>query len=149
MRRHLLNVAEILQVLGFTLPPDPDRSAADTELLFEEHYQRLSITRYTCTEDTDAGEVHVYSLSGQTGAEEALVLESPPGVRTKMMLARYLLLAEALEEDETLEAAWANNSLVALQNRAAPLLPEAPPPAAVGRGRAGGGRRARGRGRGA
>ena len=147
MRRRLLNVAEILQVLGFSLPPGPDRSAADTELLVEEHYQRLHATRHTCTEDTEAGEVHVYTLSYQADAEEALVLESAPAARTKLMLTRHLQRAEALEEDETLEATWAN-SHTDLQNRAAHLLPEVPPPAAVGRGRAGGGRRARDRGRG-
>ena len=34
MRPHLLNLGEILQVLGFALPPDPDRSAAQSELPF-------------------------------------------------------------------------------------------------------------------
>ena len=82
MRPHLLNIAEILQVLGFALPPDPDRSAAETELLFEEHYQRLHATRHTCTLDTEAGEMHVYTLSEQADAEEALVLKSAPAART-------------------------------------------------------------------
>ena len=147
MRPHLLNLAEILQVLGFALPPDPDRSAAQTELLLEEHYQRLHATRHTCSEDTEAGEVHVYRLTDPEHAEEAMLLETAPGARTKMMLARHLQRSEALEDDETLEAVW-NKSLTDLQYRAAAFLPDAPPAAPVGRGRAAGGRRGRGRGRG-
>ena len=150
MRPHLLNLAEILQVLGFALPPDPDRSAAESELLLEEHFQHLQVTRHRCVEDPEAAEVHTYLLSDQENAEEALVLESSPGSRTKMMLARLLQRSEALGEDETLEAAW-NSSLADLQDRAAaylPGVPEGPVPAVVGRGRAGAGRRGRGRGRG-
>ena len=130
------------------MPPGPDRSAAESELLFEEHFQRLLVTRHTCSEDVESGEVHVYLLADQEPAEEAMILESDPGARTKMMLARHLQRSEALEDDETLEAAW-NNSLTDLQHRAAASLPGAPPAAAGGRGRARGGRRARGRGGGA
>ena len=82
MRPQLLNIAEILQVLGFSLPPDPDRTSADAELLYEEHYQLLRITRHRCTLDPEAAEVHVYSLSDEADAEEALVMEAAPGART-------------------------------------------------------------------
>ena len=91
----------------------------------------------------------MYLLSNQEDAEEAMVLESSPGARTKMMLARHLQRSEALGEGETLEAAW-NDSLADLQDRAAaylPGVPEGPVPAVVGRGRAGAGRGGRGRGR--
>ena len=38
LRPQLLNIAEMLQALCFALPPDPERTAATTELLMEEHY---------------------------------------------------------------------------------------------------------------
>ena len=146
LRPQLLSIAELLQILGFALPPDPDRTSATTELLLEEHYRQLNIVRFTCTLETGAPEVHTYSLSDEVDAEEAMALELTPAARTKMVLVRCLHRAEALEEDETLERAWAS-SLVTLQARAAPLLPApaAAPPAAAAvlRGRG----RGRGRGR--
>ena len=90
----------------------------------------------------------MYLLSHQEPAEEALILESDAGARTKMMLARLLQRSEALEDGETLEAAW-SKSLSDLQNRASVFLPDAPPAAVVGGGRARGGRRGRGRAGGA
>ena len=164
LRPQLLNIAEILQILGFALPPDPDRTCATTELLLEGHYQNLNIVRFTCTLDTEAPEVHTYNLSEEVDAEEAMVLELTPDSRTKMMLVRCLQREGALAEEETLERAWAS-SLATLKARTGPLLPvpaAAPPPAGGrgrGRGRDGGpgrggggaphgGRGGRGRGRG-
>ena len=140
LRPQLLNIADILQSLGFVLPPDPARTSAVTELLLEEHYQTLQIMRFTCALDTEAPEVHVYSLAEEVDAEEAMALELSPEARTKMVLVRSLQRADALQEDETLERAWAS-SLATLQARAAPLFPAAP-------ARAGGRGRGRGRGRG-
>ena len=149
LRPQLLNIAEMLQALGFALPPDPERTAATTELLLEEHYQNLRIVRLTCTCDTEAPEPHVYTLSDDVDAEEAMALETSPDARTKMVLVRTLQRAGALAEDETLERAWASN-LPRLQDRAAPHLPDpaAAPAPAGGRGRGGRGRRGRGKGRG-
>ena len=45
LRPHLLNIAEILQIIGFALPPGPARTSAETELLFKTHYQQLHIVR--------------------------------------------------------------------------------------------------------
>ena len=168
LRPQLLTLAEILQIRGFALPPDPERTSATTELLLEEHYQNLNIVRFTCTLNAEAPEVHVYSLSDEVDAEEAMALELSQETRTKMILVRCLQRAEAFEEDETLGTVWAS-SLATLRARAAPFLPvpaAAPPPARGrgggrdgGRGRGGGGAprggrggrgpgRARGRGRG-
>ena len=149
LRPQLLNIAEMLQALGFALPPDPERTAATTELLMEAHYQNLTILRFTCTCDTEALEPHVYTLSDDVDAEAAMALELAPDARTKMVLVRCLQRANDLAEDETLERAWASN-LPRLQDRAAPHLPDPPaaPAPAGGRGRGGGGRRGRGKGRG-
>ena len=58
----LLNVAELVQTLGVVaLPPDPDRSAADSELLYELAYRKLEGHKYKCTVEPAAG-VHVYML---------------------------------------------------------------------------------------
>ena len=43
LRPQLLNIAEILQALGFVLPQDPERASATTELLLEEHCQNLVV----------------------------------------------------------------------------------------------------------
>ena len=139
LRPQLLNIAEMLQALGFALPPDPERDAATTELLLGEHYQNVRIVRFTCTCDTEAPEPHVYTLSDDVDAEDAMALETSPDARTKMVLVRTLQRAGALAEDETLERAWASN-LPRLQDRAAPHLPDPPaaPAPAGGRGRGGG-----------
>ena len=148
LRPQLLTLAEIVQILGFTLPPDPDRTSAKTELLLELHYQNLHIARFTCTLQPEAPEVHVYSLSDEVDAEEAMALELTPEARTKMVHVRCLQRAEALAEDETLERAW-HSSLAALQARTAPLfpVPAATPPPAGGRARGRGRGCGRGRGR--
>ena len=90
LRPQLLTLAEILQILGFALPPDPDRASATTELLLELHYQILHIARLTCTLHSEPPEMHVYSLSDEVDAEEAMALEIAPDVRTHMVLVRSL-----------------------------------------------------------
>jgi len=145
----LLNSAEILQTLqAIDLPPDPERTAAHTELLIETHYEHLEILRCTCTLEPAAPEVHMYHLDGEVNAETALALELSAEHRAKMVLARALERHADLKPDESLQRAWANN-LAELRARtahlfqapAAPALPIAPP---AGRGRGG---RVAGRGR--
>ena len=148
LRPQLLNIAEILQILGCALPPDPERTTATTELLLEAHYQHLHIVCCTCTLDTENHEVHVYSISDEVDAEEAMALELTPETRTKMVLARSLQRAEALGPDEPLERVWAS-PLATLQARCEALFP-VPAAAALpagGRGRRGGRGRGRARGR--
>ena len=148
MRTQLLNIAELLLALGVAVPPDPDRSAADTELLLEQQYQHLNITRYTCNVDADAPEVHVYRLSDEQDAEEAFLHEATPGARTQIMLARLLQRSNLLDVEESVSRVWQTSTLARLLERAAPVLPpDAPPegpPGPLGRGRGPG--RARGRG---
>lgn len=129
LKPELLSVAELLQATGFAAPPDPDRSAAATELLLEAHFENLEILRFECFVDEQADEVHVYSLGEPVLAETALTLELPPAQRTKMALARCLQRNEALAAEETLERAW-SSTLAQLQPRAAAFLPAPPGPAA-------------------
>ena len=138
----LLTIAEILQACGFRLPVDPLRSSAASEILLETQYQDLEILRFVGHLDTDAVEVHTYSLDSEVLAEDALALEAPFEQMTKMMLARFLHRNGAIHAGETLQTAWAE-PLAQLQARAAPLLPRGGP-----RGRGRGPRGLRGRGRG-
>ena len=63
MHQQLLSLAELLQTIGgVAVPPDPDRSAADTELLYESLYQDLHIERFTCALEAGGPDVHSYSL---------------------------------------------------------------------------------------
>ena len=139
----LLTIAEILQACGFLLPVDPLRSSAAAEILLETQYQDLEILQCVGLLETDAAEVHTYSLGSEVLAEDALALEAPFEQMTKMMLARFLHRNEALHAGETLQTAWAE-PLAQLQARAAPLLPGGGP---RGRGRGGRAGGARGRGR--
>ena len=165
MQQTLLSIAEVLQTLGVHIPPDPERSAAQTELFFEGKYENLEVLRFTCAVEAAALEPHTYSLGDEQHAETALASEVPGDSRTKMMLARCLQRNEDLAGDETLQTAW-GLSLAALRGRAAGFLPPAlaappapalapalapagpaaPPAPAAGRGRGGRGRAARGRG---
>ena len=166
-----LSLAELLQTLGYLLPPDPERTAAAAELFLESLYQDLEVLRFKCFVEPDAG-LHVYSLDNEILAEEAFTFEAPPDQRTKMALARLLQKRGAFAAGETLPLVWAL-SHANLLARAAPHLPAPPapapaaaaaappgappagppgaplvgPPAARGRGR-GGRAAAKGRGRG-
>ena len=141
----LLTIAEILQSCGFRLPVDHLRSSAAAEILLESQYQELEILRVKPLLDTEATEVHMYSLHEEVLAEEASALEAPAEQMTKMMLARYLQRHGDLQAGETLQAAWAQ-PLERLQARTAPLL-RGRGPRGGGRGGRGRGRRGRGRGR--
>ena len=122
MHQVLLSTAAILQTLQATdLPPDPARTAAQTELLLETHYEHLEILRCTCTLEPADPEVHVYHLDGEVNAETALALELSAEHRTKMVLARALQRHGDLNQDETLQRAWGNN-LAELRARTALLF---------------------------
>ena len=149
LQQQLLSLAELLQTIGgVAVPPDPARTAADTELLLEASYETLEITRYRCTVQTAVDEVHTYVLDEGVDAEAAHALAVPSDHRTKMVLARALQRHQGLVANESLRDAW-NLTLPTLQGRAAPLFPAGPPGPADGRGRRGGrGRGGRGRARG-
>ena len=130
---------------GNGVPPDPDRSAADQELLLEAQYQDLEVMRYKCTVEPAAEEVHMYSLDIGVHAETALSMALTAEHRTKMVLARALQRHAMFAANETLQAAW-NLPLARLSARATPLFPPVPVVPAAGKGR--GGPRGKGRGRG-
>ena len=122
MHQVLLSTAEILQTLqAIDLPPDPARTAAQTELLLETHYEHLEILRCNCTLEPAGPEAHVYHLDGEVNAETALALELSAEHRTKMVLARALQRHGDLNPDETLQRAWGNN-LAELRARTALLF---------------------------
>ena len=124
-----LSLAELLQTLGYMLPPDPDRTAATAELLLEAVYQDLEVMRFKPVVQPEAG-LHVYALAEETLAEDAFMLEAPPDQRTKMTLARLLQRQGAYAAGETLPLVWAL-SHANLLARAAPHLPAPPAPAAA------------------
>ena len=149
MEQQLLSIAELLQTIGgVAVPADPERTAAQTEILLETLYQDLEILRFTCTVEP-AADVHMYTLGMQVNAELAFSMEVSFEHRTKMALARSLQRNEEFNPDETLPIVW-GLSLANLRGRTAHLFPAGPPdpPApdvpAAGRGRGKG----RGRGRG-
>ena len=135
MQQSLLTIAELLQQLGGgpVLPEDTARTAAETELLLERRYMDLEITRFKCSVEPEAPDVHVYTLEDEDNAEVALVSETPAERRTKMMLARALDRNEELLDGENLRKAW-DTTLANLIGRAGHLWP-APAPAPRGRGR--------------
>ena len=126
MRQHLLSIAEVLQTIGgIAVPPDPERTAAQTELLLESQYEHIEIMRFTCTLEPAAPEALVFDLNGEVNAEAALAIELSVEHRTKMVHARCLQRNDELLDDETLQIAW-NKTLAALRLRTAHLLPVPP-----------------------
>ena len=143
MQQQMLTLAEILQTIeGPGLPPDPERTAATTELLLESYFQDMEILRSACSLEPHAPDVHMFSLEPELNAEAAFALESPAEHRTKMVLARALQRHHELLPGETLQNLW-NLSLGVLRARTAPLFPDLEPPPAPapltvpGRGRGG------------
>ena len=123
MQQQLLTLAEILQTIGGVhLPPDAERTAAETELLLESHYQNLELLRFRCTHEHAAPGVHMYTLHDEAHAETAYCMSLKADQRTKMVLARALQRNEALAEGETLQKAW-GESLATLRGRTAHLFP--------------------------
>ena len=148
----LLTIAEVLQTIGgVDVPADPERTASDTELLYERLYEDLEIQRFTAVVEPAAPDPHVFHLEGEVNAEIALAMEVPADHRTKMILSRCLQRNGELHDGETLQDAW-NTTLASLKARTAHLLPAPPPPPAPAHGPAAapaGRGRGRGRGRGA
>ena len=78
MHQELMSMAELMQTIGvIKLPPDPERTAATTELLLEAHLQDLEILRFSCVVEPAAPQVHTYSLGPEVLAESACALETP------------------------------------------------------------------------
>ena len=91
MQQELMTLAELTQTLGLpSLPEDPGRTFATTELRLEAHLQILDLLRMRCVVEPAAPDVHMYALGSETHAESALVFEATADQRTKMMLARPL-----------------------------------------------------------
>ena len=128
MQQQLLTLAEIMQTIGggMHLPPDAERTVAETELLLESQYQNLEIIRFECTHEPAAPHVHMYTLHDEAHAETAYCMSLKADKRTRMVLARALQRNDALGEGETLQKAW-KESLETLTGRTAHLFP---PPAA-------------------
>ena len=71
MNQHLLSLAELMQeVGGCVVPPDPHRTAGDTELLLEAQYQDKELLRYKCMIEPEAPDLHTNSLHEEEPAEE-------------------------------------------------------------------------------
>ena len=91
MHQVLLTLAELMQTLGGpVVPPDPERAAAQTEILLEARYQTLDLQRFTCTLEPAAPDVHMYTLGEPVHAETAYSMDLSADHRTKMVLARAL-----------------------------------------------------------
>ena len=122
MHQVLITLAELSQTLGLlSLPEDPERTSATTELLLEAHLQNQELLRMPCFVEPTAPDVHMYSLGPETLAESELVFEVPADQRTKMMLARLLQRTGNLRRQETLQTNW-NLPLNKLQERIRHLL---------------------------
>ena len=139
----LLTLAEILHTVGLGPPLDPEKGAAEQEILAEAHYDTLPLTRYE-GEETEGPERYLFLLGEGSSAEDAYLNDTGRAL-TKMTLARCLQRNGALGAGESLNSAW-NQTLATLQGRAAAWLPVVAPPAARGRGGAGRGARRGGRG---
>ncbi len=88
MKPQLLSSAGILQRLGCVLPPGPARTSAESEVLLEAQYHHLRSVRFTCTLGASAPELHVYHLSDEVGAEQAMALELTPAAGATMVITR-------------------------------------------------------------
>ena len=144
MKPRLLTIAELMSNCGILLPTDASRTAADSELALEEAFAREDLRKFTGHLETQAEEVHVYSLTDEVPAEAAFLEEEPIENLSKMALARLLELREEGTRRELFALSWdalrARADMGALDGEARP-----PPPGRRGRGR--GGRSAKGRGR--
>ena len=130
MRPQLLTLAEILIALGFTLPPDPERTSAETELNLEARYLDLDVQRFMPSPVAMLlMDPHLFVCENEENAETALAFELDPKERTKMVLARLLQRQGMLAVGESLEAAWSLTKDELLV-RAAPLFPADPEPEA-------------------
>ena len=124
MQQELMSLAELTQTLGLlSLPEDPGRTSATTELLLEAHLQNLELLRMPCVVEPAAPDVHMYVLGSDTQAESALFFDATADQRTNIMLVRLLQSTGHLRRQETLQAAC-NLPLTKLQERTRHLLPQ-------------------------
>lgn len=151
MTPKLLTIAELMTNCGIRLPlgdgAGASRTAAASETALEEAFANEDLRRFTGNLETEAEEVHVYTLTDEVPAERAFLEEEPLETLTKMALARLLELREGTPRTELFP-----QSLQALRARAtAGNLGEAEaapaPPEAAAAGRGGGRRGGKGRGR--
>ena len=89
MQQELLTLAELFQIVaGFVAPPEPERTAAQTELLLESRYEDLEVLRFHFAPAAAHHEARVYRLDGEVNAEIALAFKLFQKHCTKMVLAR-------------------------------------------------------------
>ena len=134
---------------GILLPAGALRTAAETEVALEEAFAREDLRKYTGHLETEAEDVHVYTLRGEVPAEQSFLEEEPIESLSKMALARLIELRGGDPSRELF--ALGLETLRARARAAAEALdggalapPVAPPP---GRRARGGRGAARGRGR--
>ena len=139
----LLTLAEILHTVGLGPPLDPEKGAAEQEILAEALYDTWPLLRYD-GEETEGPERLLFLLGEGSNTEDAYLGDTGRTL-TKMTLARCLQRNGALGAGESLNSAW-NQTLARLQARAAAWLPVVAPPAAPPAARGGRGGAARGRG---
>ena len=124
MQQELMTLAELTQTLGLlSLPEDPGRTSATTELLLEAHLQNLELLEMPCVVEPAAPDVHMYALGSETQAESALVFEAIADQRTNLMLTRLRQRTGDLLRQDTLQEAW-SLPLTKLQERTRHLFPE-------------------------
>ena len=125
----LLTLAEVLHTVGLGPPLDPEKTAAEQEILAEAQYDSLPLIRFE-GEETEGPERYLFLLGDGSNAEDAY-LDDNERLTTKMSLARCLQRHGALGAGESINSAW-NQTLATLQGRAAAWLPVVAPPAARG-----------------
>lgn len=121
----LMTVAELMTTSGHLLPLKPERPTAETELLLEAAWAQQDLRRFTGILETQAEDIHVYTLVDEVSAEDAFAAEKPFENLSKMALTRILESPQLSRAGGELE----NPGVLSRQ-----------PPAAAGR-------RGRGRGR--
>ena len=86
----LLTLAEILHTVELGPPLDPEKGAAEQEILAEAHYDALPLTRYE-GEETEGPERYLFLLGEGSNAEGAYLGDNGRTL-TKMVLARGMVL---------------------------------------------------------
>ena len=141
MKPKLLTIAELMSNCGILIPADASRTAGESEVIMEEAFANEDLRMYTRHLETEAEDVHVYTLQHEVPAEAAFLEEEPMEELSKMALARLIELREEAPRRElfalslqTLRARAAGKAL-----DGAPLAPPmAQAPGRRGRGRQGG-----------
>ena len=90
MNTNTLTVAELLLHLGYVLPPDPGRSAADTEQILEDTCFNLQRIQYQGKPLDGAPDIHTYLLSNPQDAEVVFFESWRVDEHHKIAVARFL-----------------------------------------------------------